>query len=282
MNQRNHKRAFTLVELLVTMGLMAMLATIAIVGYYSAVRGMTERGAKQDVVSLLRLAQQRALVDEVPTAVFFMNQKLRDENIDTGEAQRIVGIAVAVRMSGRISMIRGNTLIDEYSDWLYSFPPIGTSSAKQGTMRLYRLVESGSGSSCFSIVEDHVTSVGLDTEELVMTGVSTNNLVVYGFKIISGASWKVGDPYGFEIASLQLPAGYVFGGGTIPTEIGDVKPAQHYFFFPDKITENDALAYKGSSFDFSGIDIQAIRPGNSSPQRVESIQKKNLNDDSDN
>ena len=68
-----HTRAFTLVELLVTMGLMAMLATIAIAGYYGAVRGMTERGAKQDVASLVRLAQQRALVDEVPTAVFLMN-----------------------------------------------------------------------------------------------------------------------------------------------------------------------------------------------------------------
>ncbi len=239
-----HTRAFTLVELLVTMGLMAMLATIAIAGYYGAVRGMTERGAKQDVASLVRLAQQRALVDEVPTAVFLMNQKLRDDNLDTGEAERIVGLAVAVRMAGRISMIKNDVLIDEYSDWRNSFPETGTSSARGTRMRLYRLVDVGSGSSqdssCYSVVDDHVTPVELDAEELLMASISTNNLVVYGFKKRSGgsAAWKVGDPYGFEIATVQLPAGYIFEGGR-PSQVGDVLPAKHFFFFPDKLNASE-------------------------------------------
>ena len=278
-----HTRAFTLVELLVTMGLMAMLATIAIVGYYGAVRGMTERGAKQDVASLVRLAQQRALVDEVPTAVFLMNQKLRDDNLDTGEAERIVGLAVAVRMAGRISMIKNDVLIDEYSDWRNSFPETGTSSARGTRMRLYRLVDVGSGSSqdssCYSVVDDHVTPVELDAEELLMASISTNNLVVYGFKKRSGgsAAWKVGDPYGFEIATVQLPAGYIFEGGR-PSQVGDVLPAKHFFFFPDKL---NASEYKGSAFSFNDIKIQAYRPGSSSPKTVETIRGNNLNDDSD-
>ena len=280
-----HTRAFTLVELLVTMGLMAMLATIAIVGYYGAVRGMTERGAKQDVASLVRLAQQRALVDEVPTAVFLMNQKLRDDNLDTGEAERIVGLAVAVRMAGRISMIKNDVLIDEYSDWRNSFPETGTSSARGTRMRLYRLVDVGSGSSqdssCYSVVDDHVTRVELDAEELLMASISTNNLSVYGFKKRSGgsAAWKVGDPYGFEIATVQLPAGYIFEGGK-PSQVGDVLPAKHFFFFPDKLTASE---YKGSSskFGFNDIKIQAYRPGSSSPKTVETIRGNNLNDDSD-
>lgn len=273
-------RAFTLVELLVTMGLMAMLASIAIVGYYSAVRGMTERGAKQDVTSLVRLAQQRALVDEVPTAVFLMNQKLRNDNLDTGEAERIVGIAVAVRMAGRISMIKNNILIDEYSEWATSFPSDTSSSSQRGTMRLYRMVDASSGtasdSQCYSDVDDFVTKVDLNVEELLMAGVQTNqNLFVYGFKKRSGAAWNVGDPYGFEIASVQLPAGYVFGGGTIPTVVGDVKPAKHFYFFPDKV---DPLEYKASSFNFNNIEIRQFTPGSSSPQTVETVRSGDLND----
>ena len=102
MSRRNPVHGFTLVELLVTMGLMAMLATMSIAGYYGAVRGMTERGVKQDLIAFVRLAQQRALVDEVPTAVFLMNRYLRAGNQDLGEAARVVGMAVAVRTDGRI------------------------------------------------------------------------------------------------------------------------------------------------------------------------------------
>ena len=40
-NSLTAQAAFTLVELLVTMALMGLLATVSTVGYYAAVRGMT-------------------------------------------------------------------------------------------------------------------------------------------------------------------------------------------------------------------------------------------------
>ena len=67
MARKNPERAFTLIELLVTMGLMALLATVSIAGYYGAVRGMTERGVRQDVISFLRMTRQRADIDQVPS-----------------------------------------------------------------------------------------------------------------------------------------------------------------------------------------------------------------------
>ena len=58
------RAAFTLVELLVVIGLMAMLGTISVGGYFAAVRGMADRGALQDTISLIRLAQQTCLIDQ--------------------------------------------------------------------------------------------------------------------------------------------------------------------------------------------------------------------------
>ena len=140
MNRNLSIRGFTLVELLVTMGLMALLATVSIGGYYGAVRGMTERGAKQDVVSFLRLARQRALVDQVPTAVIFMNRRLSAENVELGESARIVGEAIAVRRVGRITYINGNYLSDEFGDLERTYPTNSASSSGQtADMRLYRM-----------------------------------------------------------------------------------------------------------------------------------------------
>ena len=292
MNGKTSINGFTLIELLVTMGLMALLATVSIGGYYSAVRGMTERGVKQDVISFVRLAQQRALVDQVPTAVFLFNRKLRDQNDDTGESERTVGIAVAVRTVGRISYISGNYLSDEYGDLGKTYPTNGASNAK-GSMRLYRMVDAGSVEACFSTVRDYVVRRQLDTEELFgakllgggtvtlpdNTVFGVGNVPIWAFEKISGgegnAQWHVGDPYGAEIAHLQLPHGYLFGNA-IPNRVGETKGAgQPYFFDPEKL---GALDYQGSQFDFSGIDIRAYRPGKDSPERVETISRSDLND----
>ena len=54
------KRAFTLVELLVVVGIMATMATISIGGYFAIARGMADRGAISTATSLISLAQERA------------------------------------------------------------------------------------------------------------------------------------------------------------------------------------------------------------------------------
>ena len=54
------KRAFTLVELLVVVGIMATMGTMSIGGYFAIARGMADRGAFATATSVISLAQERA------------------------------------------------------------------------------------------------------------------------------------------------------------------------------------------------------------------------------
>lgn len=305
------KRGFTLVELLVTMGLMALLATVSIAGYYGAVRGMTDRGVKQDVISFIRLAQQRAMVEQTPVAVFFENRYLREEDEELGETMRVAGRAVAVRMAGRVSCISrkglygvGTTyLIDEYADLDKTFPSnsLPKQPVSKGTMRLYRMRPDANSLEQFcTLVEDQVVQarLTLDRNDLLNAnrdpsfngGTYDDNDVMKaiesawafreapGNNWLSGSQWRVGDPYGTEVATLNLPNGYVFGTGSIPATIGDIKSVgKPQFFDPDTL---DAEIVQGSRFDFDTIALSAIRPGNNTPKRFDSVSKKDLDDDS--
>lgn len=282
---------FTLVELLVTMGLMALLATVSIGGYYGAVRGMTERGAKQDVVSFLRLARQRALVDQVPTAVIFMNKKIGNENLDLGESALIVGEAIAVRRVGRISYMNGNFLADEFGDLEKTYPTEDSSTSSSGNksgMRIYRLQDE---KVAYSVVRDHVVRTKLAAEELFGLGAirgndvtlpdnttfSPNDISVWAFEKLGGgsASWKVGDAYGTEIASLQLPHGYVFGS-SVPGQIGETRDVGSPCFF-----NPDDASTLGVNMNFSGIEVRAYVPakGGAQLKRVFSVTSNDLRDD---
>ena len=305
---------FTLVELLVTMGLMALLGTISIAGYYGAVRGMTDRGVKQDVVSFVRLAQQRALAEQVPTAVFFENIMLREEDQEAGRAARIVGIGTAVRASGRVSAIARNGdsgggiyLVDEYGDIERSYPTnaAGRSLSSDATgMKLFRMcTKAGSVEDAYSTVYDRVVRARLDdnVDDLLTARLETTDpnskwptprnaqsLVAdslryaWAFLVKGGTGgnadgrWRTGDSYGTEIASIQLPHGYVFGNGAgLPTKPGDKSGVgKPQFFDPGRI---NATAYRGSGFGFDDLKITRIGTDNNHP--VATVSRSDLDDD---
>ena len=50
------KRAFTLIELLLVVGIMGLLGTVSVGGYQQMRRGMEEKGVIQDVNTLIRAA----------------------------------------------------------------------------------------------------------------------------------------------------------------------------------------------------------------------------------
>ena len=319
MKNGNLHHGFTLIELLVTMGLMAMLATVSIAGYYSAVRGMTERGVRQDVISFVRLAQQRALVEQTPTSIYLMNRMFRTEDEDMGEAAYVAGIAV--RMAGRISCISksgdnggGIYLIDEYADLDKTYPTNAVGKSIQGKgrtgMRIYRMgANIRSAKAGYSVVHDRVIRAKLDTnlEDLLVSegkdaagtfqfdSSSVNDAIrtAWGFQVNNkidndargGADndWRVGDPYGVEIATLQLPHGYVFGTvSDVPREIGVTKDVGKPMFFDPAVISADK--YKGSDIkNFQNITISAFRPdrGGASMEQITTITSNSLNDDSD-
>ena len=248
--QQGRRAAFTLVELLVVIGLMAVLATISVAGYSAATRGMADRGVIQTTVSILRVAQQTCQIDRVPTKVMFFNQKLSDDsNMD--EAALYQGTAIAIKQAGRITLkpsAVNHMLVDEFADWNQSYPAMEedkTSSAPG--MRFFRMTDSDEGgdiNSCSVLVQPAVTHYELKdymiqsgttidqwcrnhgrtandnhSQKSLSTTVDSGNNYVWGFKASSSGSggglsvdsWKVGDPYGVEIARIDLPKGYIFG-----------------------------------------------------------------------
>lgn len=248
---------FTLIELIVVIGLMALLSTLSVGGYFAASRGMAARGVMQDTSSLIRQAMQVCLIDQVPTAVLFSNRRQNKES-EGGEAY---GTAVAIKMAGRISYIAssgktstgqslpvgGGLLTDEFADWNQSYPMDASDSGKQRAIRLYQM-SSAQGhklkqgvKQCSSLMcawvgyaqmeADYLISAGLTVEEWCTLnrrdangnksyagiGYNNGNDCRWGLpfhpdnKGLGRGSWHVGDAYGVEIASLDLPKNYIFG-----------------------------------------------------------------------
>lgn len=241
------RTAFTLVELLVVIGIMAVLATISVAGYSAATRGMADRGVIQSTRSILQIAQQTCEIDRVPTKVFFFNRCLSDGS-NEGDAALYQGTAIAIKQAGRITIAPSavtGLLVDEFADWQQSYPMRGSDQAPG--MRIYRMKPGSSGDEragiddCSMMVLPFVKSVPLD-EELLQSGMyftdwctrhkrtsddnrpegagnsyePNGNNYVWGFKPANSSSggrltWKAGDPYGVEIAQIDLPKGYFFG-----------------------------------------------------------------------
>lgn len=190
---RSGRAGFTLVELLVVIGLMAMLGTVSIGGYFAASRGMKIRGVTQDTISVIRHARQLCLIENTPVAVLFVNRWTGEED----KGGEMYGTAVTVKMTGRITMVVGNggkttggssvdgfMLVDEFADWNTSFPIASKSGKEKSGMRLYRMTEikskaeSGGIQACSSLTKNCVGYVRMspkqDYDVLLAAGTRTD------------------------------------------------------------------------------------------------------------
>ncbi len=292
------KSAFTLIELIVVIGLMAMLATVSIAGYSAATRGMEARAARDDTMALIRLAQQRCRIDNVPTAVIFFNKQITEAgaNNDVDTVAKKAGVAVAVRMGGRLSYVRGNLLVDEFADWNQSYPKYSgeTERDSEQGFRLFRMKNLIGGKpnikldDCSSLVtpyvkkfelEDYMINVKDRSNDFLERFGKKDNIVRWGFELKGGVmGWEVGDAYGFEIGSITLPQGYGYGNVRIDSEAkSDSAPA--LYFSPNP---GDRFYY------FTGGENVIIRAarltsgGALAFKEVAKITPNDLKDDSDN
>lgn len=229
-------RGFTLLELLVVIAIMGLLGTASVGGYRSMQRGMEERGVMQNVNQFIRAAYQRAQIDRQPVAVYFWNETLRKET-DT-ETAIVVGKAVAVRRSGRVTYVSGNYVGDEFADLrfnrqLTSEGDDDTSAdsvqAGQGSgVFLYRMNGDEGSQPMRSIIAKNTKRLTVSDFLLLgnspyLTGQAKRleslevnrevNIEVYAYQVIrgEGVRWRIGDAYGFEFEQLELPANYIFG-----------------------------------------------------------------------
>jgi len=266
-----NRRAFTLVELLVVVGIMGLLGTISVGGYRSMRRGMEEKGVMQNVNTFIRAAYQRAQIDRLPTAVFFWNETLRAATADDNEV--VVGRAVAVRRAGRISAISGSLLVDEFSDLDKTYPTDqdekANNSDKKGVYLypLDNLSQLESGTRLLrSIIEGMVYLHEVTPNYMSDDGGRTldgGKLSSYAFKLVdqNGVQWHPGMAYGFEFANIELPHGFIFGQNYSKSYSDPIKEAGAMVFNVGVNNGNGLVAGSGMGSRTS-IQVYSLRPGN--------------------
>ena len=289
------RKAFTLLELLVVVGIMGLLGTASIGAYRSVVRGMEERGAIQSASQFVRAAFQRSMIDRQPTAIYFWNETLRGSTDDENEI--VVGKAIAVRRAGRITGIDTDYLYDEFADLNRTYPVSEDSSPSGAGMYLYQLddISNDSGfkrSRVYdSVYKSEVAEVflldpvsgtvadptdasseyytGCDKKAAEVTFRNTqpddNKLGICAFILQNGGgsgspNWAVGDAYGFEFQSIELPKNFIFGSSYSKNMSSPVKDAGRMVFGGggggyDRLSENVSSMRR--------IEICALRPDKS-------------------
>ena len=251
------RRGFTLLELLVVVGIMGFLGMASIAGYNALQRGMAERSVAAIASTLLRAAQERAHVDRMPTAVFCYNRLLKEP---TGQEDNgvVVGVMTAIRRSGRLSYVRGNLLYDEFADLDTTYEAVAdeNDARKGGSFRLFRFDGGNMSGMNYSIVSDRAV---LDEQAEMVTlfsgasGGNQTNLMSSAFCDLGGGTasgWQVGDGYALEFAETLLPAGYVFGT-QIPSKAGEIKLIKTIIFKPDE-DSNETVDIYSAKPDASG------------------------------
>lgn len=278
----NSRRGFTLLELLVVIAIMGLLGTASVGGYRAMQRGMEERGVMQNVNQFIRAAYQRAQIDRQPVAVYFWNETLREET-DTQTAI-VVGKAVAVRRSGRLTYVQGNFLGDEFADLRFNrmlksdgdedSNASSISAGKGSGVFLYRMngnertqmMRTMIGKNTVKrSITDHLlhgkSAFYSSAEARKLETLEENDEVKFEFyayqKIGSDSTtWKVGDAYGFEFAQLELPNNYIFGSTFSQDTTSPVKGEQVIRF---KVSANSGSGADSGTDDNSQIDVWAIR-----------------------
>lgn len=260
-----NRKAFTLLELLLVMAIMGFMGTVAVGGYRAMRRGMEERSVMQNVNQFIRSAYQRAQIDRQPVAVYFWNETLREETGD--EPIQVVGKAVAVRRSGRLTQVDTEWLYDEFGDLVPVRDTDGkvvTSSAKDSAgIYLYKLNgDEQSGRMERSTVAEQPHSISLPSEPLVLSGMEMARRRGWAWTYKPGGqnsvNWKVGTAYGFEFANLQLPANYLFGSSYSKSVRQPVEGESDLHF---SVSANSGSGATQGIAGKSTIDVYSLRPG---------------------
>lgn len=272
------KFGFTLIELLVVIGIMGLLGAVSVGGYNAMQLGMEERGVTQNVNNFIRAAFERAQIDRQPTAIYYWNETIRSSTLDENEI--VVGKAVAVRRQGRISMVYGDLLVDEFADLERAFtsplqdedPDQADEPEGDNVMYLYRLDNQGGEVKLQrSIVYGEVANRSVT--EVYMQGkpqdnVGSGEIVLWGFKIKdkNGVDWQNGSAYGFEFAEITLPHNYIFGSDYSTTVENPVKGDGARVFTVARIDDGSGrtgVNISANTIGGSSIPVYALRPDGS-------------------
>lgn len=301
MKVQGMRRAFTLMELLVVIGIMGLLGGASVGGYRAMQRGMAEKGVMENVNHFIHAAYQRAQVDRQPTAVYFWNETKRVADDYSGEI--VVGRAVAIRRAGRLTRKDGQLLYDEFADLERSYTKDdaaddpdaiaeGSGNVEGNTMYLYPIddlsaVGQNAGSDLkrsivyqkvFGNQEKRLNTLylsGNDAGELPDTDggyfergdLNKGEIKSYAFKLSSkdtgAVSWEPGMAYGFEFAELTLPYGFVFGTTYSKSANNPVQPQGTLVFSVGDCTGSGVNGDGGIENNNGQIQVSELLPNTS-------------------
>ena len=259
------RKAFTLLELMVVVAIMAAMATLSVNGYRALTKGMRDRSAVVAVQTLVDAARQRAEIDRKPVFIYLYDELLQEAHESAGADLVGRGVAIAVRPIGRITAVDRDYLCDEFGDLdqIYAEENQQTSDAgaanqDKTSMRLYRLADGDYVDVKPSVASRPLAASYLITGETDDDSGSAQNADAGG-KLIrcfafektgGGAGFYVGDVYGGEFASVVLPPGYYFGSSA-PSSVGRVRVKS-----PMKILPTASAASGADS-----VTVYSMKPG---------------------
>ena len=206
------RKAFTLIELMVVVGIMAMMSTLAIGSYSALTRGLNDRAALDAARSLADAAVQRANLDRTNVYIFLFNEVTKlDGEMSAGSA---CGLAVAVRPVGRITQVPQSDLFcDEFGDLDQTYGALeeeddeASESERERSASTFRLYNLSRGT--YATVREGVFKREIGDKDL--EDGAQREWAVHGFKKTGGsATFRVGDLYGQEFSITRLPPGYTF------------------------------------------------------------------------
>ena len=266
------RRAFTLIELLMVVMIMAMLGTVTVGGYRAMQRGMEERGVMENANHFIRAAYRRAQIDRQPVAVYFWNETLREET-DT-EPIIVVGKAVAVRRAGRVSRCFDSWLYDEFGDLdkerlIESADDEDGENANSGSTENDNLVPlykmNSKTSNGRSLVSQTTKNVTANNRDALLSSGEVKDIPCYAYVMKDAGTagdWHVGDAYGLEFAEIQLPHGYLFGSSYHKRPQDKISAGDYKTMWFDVSVNSGDGSDQGAS-GMSTIQVYSLRPGKS-------------------
>jgi len=208
MKSKKNRRGFSLMELLAVMAIMGVLATVAVTGYFSAVRGMSRRRAVSNLVAMLQQARQRACIDGTRMALVCYNIK---NDAASSDLQTVTPVYVVCKALGRVTSVQNGMIGDEFTplNTLFSMSAANSSSVTPdtfGSRRVYNISRTG-----WTDVENTVVDATYSddlTSGLTGLPFQPPPKLLWCFKKASGgndtANWQMGDLYGIEATPIAF------------------------------------------------------------------------------
>jgi len=229
----NNPRAsgFSLLELLAVMAILGILSTMAVTGYFSAIRGMVQQRAITGVTNALVLARQRACTDAVKTSVVCFNVWSGGEQGKNGleKWKACTPTYVVCKAIGQFTSVNGDELGDEFAplDRMFSVSDTFPNTTALAPIRLYNLTRGGWSDVYATAVRKAYPGATFEYPATAPIAANTAPKILLCLKakktVNMGGGWKVGDSYGVAVTPIAtLPKAIYFGPNSSGT--GSLSP----------------------------------------------------------